>query len=211
MVHDRRVRREARPPGAIEQAGTLRQLAGARSLSPFIRKGDSGQTDRCLPSLTGLGGKDYGVDLPVAAYVTVPRSLARRAMICSPPIPRTIETLTRGIPLGEALAEPRERPHRIRAQLRSGDLAFRSTKPLVAPLSPECVPRALRSVSRGSEVSPRSREPDQIGRPRTEPSGTRGRRDPAVRSGPCPGGRLLFQWRFLSDCKPKSHGFQQGR
>ena len=91
MVHDRR----ARPcgttrPAQMEQTGTLRQLAGARSLSSFIRNGDSGQTDPCLPSLTGLGGKDYGVDLPVAAYVTVPRSFARRAMICSPPTLRTI-------------------------------------------------------------------------------------------------------------------------
>ena len=74
----------------MEQTGTLRRLAGARSLSPFIRNGDSRQTDPCLPSLTGLGGKDYGVDLPVAAYVTVPRSFARRAMICSPPTLRTI-------------------------------------------------------------------------------------------------------------------------
>ena len=74
----------------MEQTGTLRQVAGARSLSSFIRNGDSGQTDPCLPSLTGLDGKDYGVDLPVAAYVTVPRSFARRALICSPPILRTI-------------------------------------------------------------------------------------------------------------------------
>ena len=80
----------ARPPGAMEQAGILRQLAGARSLSPFIRNGDSGQTDPCFPSLTGFKGKDYGVDLPVAAYVTVPRSIARRALICSPPKLRTI-------------------------------------------------------------------------------------------------------------------------
>jgi hypothetical protein len=36
------------------------------------------------------GGKDYGVDLPVAAYVTVTTSFARRAMICTPPILRTI-------------------------------------------------------------------------------------------------------------------------
>jgi hypothetical protein len=79
-----------RPPGAIEQTGELRQLAGARSLSPFIRNGDSGQTDPCFLSLTALREKISGVDLPVAAYVTVPRSLARRAMIRSPPILRTI-------------------------------------------------------------------------------------------------------------------------
>jgi hypothetical protein len=74
----------------MEQTGTLRQLAGARSLSSFIRNGDSGQTDPCFPSLTGVRGKDYGVDLPVAAYVTAPRSFARQSMICSPPTLRTI-------------------------------------------------------------------------------------------------------------------------
>ncbi len=57
MVRDRRAGRMARPPGAMEQTGTLRQLAGARGLSSFIRNGDSGQTDPCLPSLTGLEEK----------------------------------------------------------------------------------------------------------------------------------------------------------
>lgn len=126
--------------------GANRDIAApsrARSLSPFIRNEDSGQTDPCLPSSTGVEGEDYGLDLPVAAYVRVPGSFARRVMICSPPILRTIETLKRGIPLGAAPCEPRERPHRIRVRLRSGDLAFRSTKPLAAPLSPECGPRAL--------------------------------------------------------------------
>src|SRR5579872_2314876 len=116
-------------PPHWSKPGTLRQ-PGARSLSSFIRNGDSGQTDPRLPSLTGLGEKDYGVDLPVAAYVTVPRSLARRAMIRSPPILRTIGTVKRGITLAAAPGEPREKPRRIRARLRSGDPAFRSTKPV---------------------------------------------------------------------------------
>jgi hypothetical protein len=55
VVRDRRAGRVARRPGAMEQTGTLRQLAGARSLSPFIRNRDSGQTDPCLPPQTALG------------------------------------------------------------------------------------------------------------------------------------------------------------
>lgn len=79
----------AGPPGEMEQTGTLRPLAGAHDLSFSSRNVSFGQTASCFPAATGVEGEDYCLDLPVAAYVTFPRSCAGRAMICSPPMPRT--------------------------------------------------------------------------------------------------------------------------
>lgn len=70
VVRDVRDRPVARLPGAVEQTGALRPLAGARDLSVSSPNGNFGQTDQCFRPLGNLEGEGYCVDLAGRVYVT---------------------------------------------------------------------------------------------------------------------------------------------